>query len=282
MKCAFLSASMLAVLSLSTSPRAAAQSGAIEFVVHATPSGGIEEPVRGFPFSLLSKSYTDIGREAEASAPKPDQDAFIDALSVSKELKAWMKKNRSVSLSGDAFVHKLHSADIMGVPEFFDSYMQRNSGDQFVSFPKPKYKASDKVKDPAKYEKLHQEYLDSIRRYIDINPQTIEGIDLGLADIDPGARWDSIVAKRGPEVRRQTLLLAQSKYLVAHTQTDLQGQGSFSRVPPGTYWLSSLDISADVGDVRPRWDVQVNVLPGQTANVALTEANSVQTGHNSP
>lgn len=282
MKSAFVAASLLAFLFASSTPRAAAQNGAIQFVVQATPSSGIAEPVRGFPISLLSKSFADIGKEVEATTPKPDQDAFIDRLTVSKEMKAWMKKNHTVRLSGDAFVHSLHSADIMGVPEFFDSYMQRNSGDEFVSFPKPKYKPADKVKDPEKYEKLHKEYLEAIQRYIDINPQSIEGIDLGLAEKDPGAQWDSIVAKRAPEVRHQTLLLARSKYLVAQTQTDLQGQGFFPRVPPGTYWISSLDVSADVGDVRPRWDVPVNVLAGQTVYITLNEANSVQPVRTSP
>lgn len=282
MKFALFGAIVIAATLTFAAPRAAAQAGSIEFVAHATPSGGIEEPVRGFPFSLLSKSFEDIGKEADAANPKADQEAFIDKLDVTPELRAWMKKNHWVNLSGDAFVHKLHSADIMDTPEFFKSYMDRNSGDQFVSFPKPKYKPSDKVKDPEKYAKLQKEYLDAIRRYIDANPQTIEGIDVGLADIDPGTKWDLIAARRNPEIHRQTLLLAQSKYLVAHTQTDLQGQGFFRNVPPGTYWLSTLDVAATVGDAHPRWDVQVQVLPNQTAYIALSAANAVQPARGSP
>jgi len=257
------------------------QSGSVEFVAHATPSGGLQEPVRGFPFFLLSKSYAEIGKEADAAVPKPDRDAFIDALEVSSELKAWMKKNHWIELSGDDFIHKLHSSDIMGVPEFFQAYMQRNSGDQSLAFPKPKYKPSEKLKDPAKYEKLHKEYIDAIRRYIDDNPQTIEGIDLGLADIDPSGKWNTQKAKRAPEIRRLALQLAESKYLVARAQTDLQGQGFLRNVPAGTYWLSTLDVSADVGDARPRWDIPVTVRVGETTYLSLTDANAVQSRNGS-
>ena len=109
---------------------AQAQNGSVDFVARATPSGGLEEPVRGFPFYLLSKSFEEINKEAEAAYPKPDMDAFIDKLEVSKELKAWMKKNHWVQLSGEDFIHKLKPADIMDVPEFFDAYVDRNSGDQ--------------------------------------------------------------------------------------------------------------------------------------------------------
>ena len=57
-------------------------------------------------------------------------DAFIDKLEVSKELKAWMKKNHLVQLSGEDFIKKLKPADVMGVPEFFEAYLDRNSGNQ--------------------------------------------------------------------------------------------------------------------------------------------------------
>ncbi len=94
------------------------------------PLEGLDEPVRGFPFFLLSKSFEEITREAEAAYPKPDMDAYIDKLEVSKELKAWMKKNHMMQLSGEDFIHKLKPADIMGVPEFFEAYLDRNSGDR--------------------------------------------------------------------------------------------------------------------------------------------------------
>jgi hypothetical protein len=270
----FLLAALTASGTFSTGARA--QESSIEFVAHATPSGGVEEPVRGFPFFLLSKSYEDIDKEVEARHPKADLNAFIDKLELSPELKAWMRKNETVSLSGEDFVHKLKVDDLMNVPEFYKAYIDMNSGERSVDFPKAKYKPSDRVKDPEKYKKLEAEYNDEVRKYAEQNPQSMDGIDLDLEEIDPGPRWDKLAAKRDPEVHRNVMNLAQSKYLVAQTQTNLQGEGLLRNIPPGTYWLSTLDVAANVGDARPRWDVPVKVIPGQIAYVALTNVNAIQ------
>ncbi len=123
--------------------------------------------MRGFPFFLLSKSFAEIGKEVEAGYPKPDMDAFIDKLDLTKELRAWMKKHDWVTLSGEEFTHKLHADDILNVPEFKTAYMDRNSGDQSADFPKPKFKASDEKKNPAKFKKLSDDYIETIRNYIE-------------------------------------------------------------------------------------------------------------------
>jgi hypothetical protein len=267
---------------MACAPRMAAQTGSLQFIARARPSDGLEEPVRGFPFYLLSKSFEEIGKEADTAEPKPDMDAFITKLEVSPELKAWMKKNQSVTLSGEDFIRKLHPDDVLGVPEFLKAYMDRNSGDRSTNFPQSKAKASDKVKDPAKYQKLSDEYTETIRRFIQANPQTVDGIDLNLTEIDPGPKWNDLLGKRVPEVHRRTIDLAQSKYLVAQTETDVQGQGFLRGIPPGTYWISTLDVSADVGDARLRWDVPATIRAGETANVALTNVNSVHPQESSP
>jgi hypothetical protein len=263
--------------------QARAQSGSIEFVAHATPSGGIEEPVRGFPFFLLSKSFEQISKEVDALYPQPDMNAFIDGLDVSKELKAWMKKNHWVQLSGEDFLHKLTPTDITDVPEFYAAYIARSAGSEAMGFPKAKFKESDKAKDPAKYEKMKDEYRLAIQHYIEANPDSKSGMDLDLAEKDPNAKWQKLVEKRNPEIQRESLELAQSKYLVARTQTNLQGEGYLRGIAPGTYWLTTLDVTAEVGDVRARWDVPVSVRPGQAAYVALSNVNAVQpASHNSP
>lgn len=256
-------------------PQAAAQ-GSIEFVAKATPSGGLEEPVRGFPFYLLSKSFEEIQQDVDASYPKPDMNAFIEKLDLSPELKKWMKKNQWVTLSGEDFIHKLHTADVMDTPEFYQAYMDRNSGDVSPGFPKPKYKPADQKKDPAKYDKLVAEYKEAVRHYMEMNPDSIDGIDLDLQNSDPGSKWRAIDGKRAPEIHRRVVELAQSKYLVARTETNLQGQGFLRGVPAGNYWISSLDVSANIGDVRARWDVPVAVRPGDTSYVTLSNVNSVQ------
>jgi len=262
--------------------RAAPQAGSVELVARVTPSGGLEEPVRGFPFFLLTKSFADISKEAQALYPKPDMDAFVDKLDASKELKAWMKKNHWVRLNGEEFVNKLDVKDIMGVPEFFDAYVERMSGDQTVVFPTPKYKPNEKIKDPAKYDRQVAEYHDAIHRFLTDHPKSTAGMDLNLEDSDPSNKWDQVQGKSLPEIHRQTLALAQSKYMVARTETDLQGQAALRGVPAGSYWLSSLDVAAAVGDMHSRWDLPVSVLPGQTTTVVLSSANALPPAHAAP
>jgi hypothetical protein len=267
---------------LATATLAAAQDGAIDFAASATPSGGLQEPVRGFPFYLLSKSFEDIQKEAQASYPQPDMDAFIAKLEVSPELKAWMKKNKSVTLSGADFIHKLKPADVLGVPEFRTAYMERNAGDLSVDFPKPKFKPSEEQKDPEKFKKLDAEYHDALLHYIQANPQSLSDIDLSLTDVDPSARWNMLLARRAPAIHRRALDLAESRYLVARAQTNLQGQAVLQNIPPGKYWISTLDVAAEVGDVRLRWDVPVTVLPGRTQSVALSNVDAVSPSMSSP
>jgi hypothetical protein len=267
---------------LHASPRADAQTGSIEIAAKATPSNGTDEPVRGMPVYLLRKSYEDIGKEAEATYPPADMNAFIGKLELSKEMKAWMKANHCVNLGGEDFIKKLKVDDVMNVPEFFSAYVERMSGDESVSFPSPKYTPADKKKRPEKYDRLVKQYHEAVRQFLITNPKSTDGIDLALEEIDPGHRWEAVRSSSMAEMHRHILELAQSKYLVARTDTDLQGQGFLRSIPPGTYWLSTLDITADVGDARPRWDVRVIVTPGKTAYVALSNINSVQPPHVTP
>lgn len=261
---------------LALTPLTGAQDAGVEFVARVSPSGGLDEPVRGFPFFLLSKSFEDIDKEVEAADPKTDMNAFIEKLDVSPELKAWMKKNEWVSLSGEDFLHKLKVDDIMKVPEFYSAYLSMNSGTKSLGFPKPKFKPTDQTKDPAKYQKLLAEYNAEIRSYIVQNPESIDGIDLDLQEIDPNPKWLALEGSRKPEIRRRAIELAESKYLIARTETNLQGEGFLRNVPPGIYWLSTLDVGADVGDARPRWDVPVKVQQNQVTYIALSNSNAVQ------
>jgi hypothetical protein len=269
-------------LALAFSPlRAAAQNGSLQFLARLTPASGVEEPVRSFPFYLLTKSYADIQKEAALAAPGANMDAFIDGLDVSKELKAWMKSNHWVSLSGEDFVKKLKVDDVMNVPEFFHAYVERMVGDSTVMFPTPKYKPEDKIKDPEKYARLKKQYLDACRLFLVQNPTTTDGIDLSLEEVNPGHKWDILKAKGLKDTDRETRELAQGRYLVARAETDLEGQGSIRGVQPGTYWLSTLNIDASVGDARERWDVPVTIRPGGPSYLTLSNINSVHSGRTS-
>jgi hypothetical protein len=271
--CSFL---FLLGLTLAMAPRAQAQQASIEFVAQVTPSDGLQEPVRGFPFFLLSKSFVEIGKEAAAMYPKPDMDAFIGKLDVSPELKAWMKKNDTVVLTGPDFTKKLRADDILSVPEFKTSYMERNAGDQSADFPKSKAKPSDQKKDPAKFKRMSADYVEAIRRYIEQHPASMDQVDIGLADVDPSPKWTSLLGSRVTQIHQKTLDLAQSNYLVARAETDLQGQGFIRGLAPGNYWLSTLDVPAIVGDARPRWDIPVALRPGETKYIGLSNSNSVR------
>ena len=282
MKTGIWTSSFLLCVILAVGPQAAAQNSTIEFVAKATPSGGTDEPVRGITFYLLRKSFDDIGTEAAVTYPLVAMDAFIDKLDVSKELKAWMKKNHWVNLAGEDFIKKLNVDDVMNVPEFHKAYVDRMSGDQTVAFPTPKYTPALKKKNPAKYDEEVKQYQAAIRAFLVLNPKSTDGIDLSLEEVNPGHQWDKINAISTAELHRHTIELAKSKYLAARTETDLQGQGLLTGIAPGTYWLSTLDIVAQAGDARQRWDVRVTVPPGKTTYVALSNINAVQPPHATP
>ncbi|HEV2296934.1 MAG TPA: hypothetical protein VGR72_00270 [Candidatus Acidoferrales bacterium] len=254
---------------------AVAQTGSIQITVRITPSAGMAEPVRGLPLYLLSKSYADIRQEAGASVPKPDMDQFIDSLTVSKGLKAWMKQHHTVTITGDDFVNSLTPDEIFGIPEFRNAYLSRNAGDKVGGFPSPKYKESDRTRNPEKFKRATDDYEAAIRKYLVTNPQSKDGMDLGLDSIDPSHNWMDKVGARDPEIRRLALDLAQSKYHLAQTVTDDNGQAGFTGVAAGTYWLSSLGVEAHVSDTQETWDAPVTVRPGAATQIVLSNFNAV-------
>jgi hypothetical protein len=67
---------------------------------------------------------------------------------------------------------------------------------------------------------------------------------------------------------------AQTKYLVAKADTDLEGHASVTGLPPGSYWLSTLALTASAGDAHLRWDVAVKIAAGQTSRIELTNLNA--------
>jgi hypothetical protein len=265
-----------------SAPRAAAQNGSVQFTARITPAGGVDEPVRSFPFYLLRKSYADIQKEAAATVPNSDMNTFIDTLDVSPEMKAWMKKNQCVNLSGEDFLKKLKIDDIIKVPEFFSAYTERMTTDASVNFPTPKYKPADKVKDPEKYAELKKQYYDAVRAFYAKNPKSTEDMGLVLEDVNPGHKWDMYRSKDQGDLDQHTSELAQGSYLLARADTDVEGAGAFRGVPPGTYWLSSLNISANAGTTHEIWDVPVTVVAGKTSYLALSNINAVHHRRSTP
>ena len=148
-----------ALLLIAMPARLSAQSpGIIEFSAQVAPTGGRPEPVRQLTFYLLSKSLEDVRQEAAQLEPAPDLDKFIDGLTVSPELKTWMKKHHTVQLSGTDFTKSLTPDEILDVPEFFAAYMSRNAGFKGAGFPSPKFKEKDREANPEKYKQQKEEY----------------------------------------------------------------------------------------------------------------------------
>lgn len=275
----FLVALLLCLcLSPWTTQNGAAQTpstGAIEFAARVTPSGGRPEPVRGLQFYLLRKSLADIRTEAEKAYPPPDMEQFIDTLDVSPELKTWMKKHNTVNLQGTDFTSHLTGDEIVGVPEFLDAYKTLNGGNHTGSYPEPKYKAGDKTKNPEKYQRERDQYIAAMIRFVQANPDSLQGLDAELADKNPGRQWTQLLIEQKQRAEHHAIQLAQSTYLSAETESGMDSRGSFMGLAPGIYWLTTLDTPALAGDVRLRWDLPVTVRPGETTRVELSNVNAV-------
>jgi hypothetical protein len=160
--------------------------------------------------------------------------------------------------------------------------MRINASSKGIAFPTTKAKEKDKIKDPEKYKKLNQEYLDAIKKFLIANPSSVDGMENELGDIDPTHAWNELVKRRAANIHRHTLDAADGRYLVARAETNLSGEARLENVPPGTYWLSTLDVTATVGDMYLRWDLPVTVAGGETARVALSNSNALESAKPGP
>ncbi len=269
---------LLALLCLA-SPHAAmrAQSakGGIEITARITPTAAHPEPVRQFTFFVLTRSYDDVAKDIAAQHVLPPRDEFIETLKVSKELKAWLKAHDVLDLTMPDLDKSITPDDVITVPEFLLAYQHNNSGGVTNGFPKAKYTEADKTDHPEKYEKLHQEYIDALKKFVKANPATISGVELEFTGINPQTKWARIISDQQKAILRAAPEIAQTKYLVAKTDTDLDGHATFAGLLPGNYWISTLNFDADAGDARLRWDVPVAVEAGRTTRVELTNLNGI-------
>ena len=268
---------ILAVLAALAAAPARAQSCSVDYTARVTPAAGVAEPVRGLPFYLLSKSFTEILADADAAEPKPDFDAYVEKLRVSAELKAWMRKNHSVSLSGEEFVRGLTADDIMNVPEFFSAYLERNSTRQHDGFSQAQIQgARQDRKIPRATKSSARNILDAVRKYLTTNTESTAGLDLTLDPINPGPAWALMVARRGPSIQRRALEMAQTHYMVAKSQTGSRwswpdGEKSRREIIGWARWIFS-----------PWWATRTcagmfryRSMPGLTTRVELSNSNGI-------
>ena len=256
--------------------------GTLELTARITPTAARPEPVRQFTFYVLTKSYMEISREVEEKEGPPSRDAFIDELKISPELRAWLKGHDIMDLTSVDLDKTITPGDIIQVPEFLLAYQRSNGGGVTNGLPQPKFVEADKTAHPEKYEKQRQDYLASLKKFIQSRPETVSGVELELEGVNPQRKWVALQSERRRRVQRVAPDLAQLQYLAAKTDTDLEGRASIHGLAPGNYWISSLNLDARAGDTHLSWDVAVSVEPGKTTRVELTNLNSTDAHGSTP
>jgi hypothetical protein len=253
---------------------ASSSNGALQLTARITPTAAKPEPVRDFTLYILSKSYATVAQEVEAGDAMPARDKFIDDLKVSKELKTWLKAHDILDLTMPGLDKALTADDVLKVPEFLLAYQRSNSGGVTNGIPKPKYNDADKTDHPEKYEKQKEEYYTALKKFIRTRPETMSGMELEMEAANPQRKWAKIESDHKRLIQRRAPDVAQTKYLVAKTDTDLDGRAAVNGLAPGDYWISSLNLDANAGDTHVRWDVPINIQAGQTTRLELTNLNA--------
>jgi hypothetical protein len=256
--------------------------GSLELAARISPTAARAEPVRQFTFYVLTKSYAEIVKEVEAENLIPSRDKFIEDLKLSPELKEWLKAHDIFDLTMPGLDHLVTADDIIHVPEFLLAYQRSNSGGVTAGIPKPKYADADKTTHPDRYNKQLQEYYLALKKFIQNNPSTVSGVELELVGVNPQDKWSKIQAEHRRRVLRVAPEFAQTKYLAAKADTDLDGRASVSGLAPGEYWLSTLNLNANAGDTTLGWDAPVAIRAGQTTRVELTNLNAVDRRASAP
>jgi hypothetical protein len=247
--------------------------GILDFSARITPTDGRPEPVRQFTFYVLTRSYADISKEISDGDKIPTRDEFIETLKISPELRTWLKGHDILDLTMPGVDKVITPDDIIHVPEFLAAYQRSNSGGVTKGLPKPKYTEAEKTDHPDKYEQHRQEYLSTLKKFIQANPGTVSGIELEMEGMNPQAKWAQIQADHKKHILRLAPDVAQTKYLAAKTDSDLEGHGAVVGLAPGNYWITTLNLGADAGDLRLRWDVPFSIRAGQTTHLDLTNLN---------
>src|SRR6202140_264262 len=273
-----ISWAILAVLvCFAQAARAQNSAGTLDITARITPTAARPEPVRQFMFYILTKSYADIAKEVEGGDVLPPRDEFIEGLKVSKELKTWLKAHETLDLTIPDLDKMLTPDDILHTPEFLAAYQQANSGGVTSGMPKPKFKDADKTDHPEKYEKDKQAYYTALKKFIQANPSTVSGVELELDAVNPQKKWALITSNQKRRVQKLAPEIAQTKYLAAKVETDLEGHAFIRELAPGNYWISSLNLDANAGDARVRWDVPITIQAGQSLRIELTNLNAADT-----
>jgi hypothetical protein len=276
---------LVVLLGLLCAPRFGASqtaNGSLDIMARVTPTAARPEPVRQFTFYVLTKSYREICKDVEGADAPPDRSKFISGLKVSPELKEWLEKHDVLDLTSPNLDKSLTADDILHVPEFLEAYQRTNSGGVTNGIPKPKFVDADKTDHPDRYQKMHDAYFTALKKFIQTHPESISGMELEMTGINPQARWSQLQYEQKKRVARVAPEVAQTKFLAAQTDTDLDGHASVSNLPAGKYWISTLNLEAGAGDARLRWDVPITIQPGRSFRVELTNLNATDAHSSMP
>jgi len=238
--------------------------------------------VRQFTLYILTKSYADIVKEVEGNDVLPTREEFIDNLKCTPQLKKWLKAHDVMDLTMPDFDKLVTPVEIMEVPEFLAAYQRSNSGGVTTGMPVAKFREADREAHPEKYEKLMQEYIKALKRFVETHPSTVSGMELELGGANPKYQWDKLHADHKKKIALLAPDTAQTKYLAAKADTDMDGRVTVSGLAPGTYWASSLNMDAASGDRRLNWDVAAKVQAGQTTRLELTNVNGTDAFSSQP
>src|SRR5262249_39529921 len=239
----FLAVFLLGGLLVTTQAFGQDTGGGIDLTARVWPTAARPEPVRQVTFYVLTKSYGEILQDVETQEAPPSRDKFIDELKVSPELKDWLRAHDTFDLTAPDLDQLVNADDILQVPEFLLAYQRSNSGGVTKGIPRPRYVEADKTANPARYERQKDEYFTALKKFIQAHPESINGMELQLEGVNPQRKWAQLTAEHQKRVTQMAPELAQTKYLVAQTDTDLDGHASVYNLPAGAYWVSTLNLA---------------------------------------
>jgi hypothetical protein len=130
--------------------------------------------------------------------------------------------------------------------------------------------------------KQHDQYFTALKKFIQTHPESMSGMELELSGVNPQAKWAQLQSEQKRRVLRVAPELAQTKYLAAQTDSDLDGHASVANLPAGQYWLSTLNLDAGAGDVRLKWDVPIAIQAGRDTRIELTNLNATDAHGSTP
>src|SRR5499425_1617789 len=218
-----LSVFVAAFIFLSGRGTAQSANGILDFTARVTPTAAKPEPVRDFTFYVLTKSYNEIVKEIDERDGPPARERFIEGLKISPELRVWLEKHDVIDITLPGVDKLFTPDDVLHVPEFLLAYQRSNSGGVTDGIPVPKYREADKTENPARYEKQHQEYLSALKRFVMARPETMAGMELELDGVNPARKWAEVQNTHRRRVLQMAPAEAQTKYLAAKVDTDLEG-----------------------------------------------------------